>query len=67
MIPPSKLAALGGLLHDVGKFRQRARWHLNEPVNHAEQGADWVAERVVPRLRFLSEQERRQLVEVVRG
>jgi len=64
MIPPSKLVALGGLLHDVGKFRQRAYWSDRRP--HEFHGADWVKERVAPRLQFLSDEERRQLVDVVR-
>lgn len=56
--------AVAGLLHDVGKFRQRAQWGLRR--SHQDHGAEWVRDSVVPRLRFLSSQQRDQLVQVVR-
>ncbi|MCX7691664.1 type III-A CRISPR-associated protein Cas10/Csm1 [Thermoflexus sp.] len=57
--------ALIGLLHDIGKFRQRALWGL-ERRPHEEHGAEWTAERLAPRLAFLSPADRRRLVEAIR-
>jgi len=62
-ISPAQLAALGGLLHDIGKFRQRAFW--SERRSHEDHGGRWTGDKVLPRLRFLTDQERGQLVEVV--
>jgi CRISPR-associated protein Csm1 len=63
MTSGAKLVALGGLLHDIGKFRQRAFW--SERRSHEDHGRRWTEEKVLPRLRFLTDQERGQLVEVV--
>ena len=63
MTPERTLVALGGLLHDIGKFRQRAFW--SERRSHEDHGRRWTEEKVLPRLRFLTDQERGQLVEVV--
>ena len=57
--------ALIGLLHDLGKFRQRARWG-QERRPHEEQGADWVAQRLAPRLKFLSPEDRQRLASAIR-
>jgi CRISPR-associated protein Csm1 len=57
--------ALIGLLHDIGKFRQRARWG-QERRPHEEQGADWVAQRLAPRLKFLSPEDRQRLASAIR-
>jgi CRISPR-associated protein Csm1 len=57
------LATLAGLLHDVGKFRQRAFWA--ERRTHEEHGHQWVRQSVLPRLRFLSDQQGIQLEQAV--
>lgn len=57
--------ALAGLLHDIGKFRQRARWGADRRP-HEEQGAEWVAERLAPNLTFLPPEDRRRLIEAIR-
>ncbi len=57
--------ALCGLLHDIGKLRQRAYWG-RERRPHDEQGADWTAQRLAPRLRFLSSADRGRLVNAIR-
>ncbi len=56
--------ALIGLLHDVGKFRQRAHW--DERLSHEEHGARWLEAVLAPRLTFLSPQDHHRLVEAVR-
>jgi len=57
--------ALAGLLHDIGKFRQRAFWN-EERRPHDEQGAEWVARRLAPAWTFLPPEDRRRLVEAIR-
>ncbi|GBD09429.1 CRISPR-associated protein Cas10/Csm1 [Candidatus Thermoflexus japonica] len=57
--------ALIGLFHDIGKFRQRALWR-QERQPHEEQGADWVAWRLAPRLTFLPPEDRSRLVAAIR-
>ncbi|MDR7437064.1 MAG: type III-A CRISPR-associated protein Cas10/Csm1 [Armatimonadota bacterium] len=59
----AELVALAGLLHDIGKFRQRAFW--SERQNHEGHGRRWAEDRLLPRLQFLNEQERRQIAEAV--
>jgi len=55
--------ALAGLLHDIGKFVQRARWGKRK--RHEKWGAEWVAQKVLPRLSFLSEQQRREITDLI--
>jgi CRISPR-associated protein Csm1 len=62
-VSPAQLAALGGLLHDIGKFRQRAFW--SERRSHEDHGRRWTEQKVLPRLRFLTDQEKSQLAEAV--
>lgn len=57
------LAALGALLHDIGKFRQRAFW--SERRTHQAHGKDWIEKAVLPRLKFLSAEERCRVAEMV--
>ena len=63
MIAEAKLAALAGLLHDIGKFRQRAFW--SERRNHQDHGRNWVQTALLPRLQFLGESEKQQIAEAV--
>jgi CRISPR-associated protein Csm1 len=63
MISASKLVALGGLLHDIGKFRQRAYW--SERRTHQDHGDRWVRDHLLPRLAFLDDREREQLEQAV--
>jgi len=56
--------ALAGLLHDVGKFRQRAHW--GDRIPHEEHGARWVADVLAPRLSFLGPDEQHRLREAIR-
>ena len=56
--------AFAGLLHDVGKFRQRAHW--GDRLPHEEHGARWVAEVLAPRLSFLDSSEQHRLREAIR-
>ncbi len=63
MIEEPKLVAIAGLLHDIGKFRQRAYWGARQ--NHQSHGRQWVEQEVLPRLRFLTDPQRRQVAEVV--
>ena len=57
--------ALAGLLHDIGKFRQRAFW-AEEKLRHEEHGARWVEDALLPRLTFLEANERHRLVAAIR-
>ncbi len=57
--------ALAGLLHDIGKFRQRAFWDVGGP-SHEEQAAQWVEQELLPRLAFLPREDRRRLVAAIR-
>jgi len=57
--------ALAALLHDIGKFRQRALWG-KERQPHDQQGADWVEDIVVPKLNFLSDTDKKRLEQAVR-
>lgn len=57
------VAAGAGLLHDIGKFRQRARW--SERRTHQVHGHEWVCEHVLPRLAFLDAQARDQVAQAV--
>lgn len=59
------IAVLAALLHDIGKFRQRAFWG-KERLAHDQQGADWVRSRLVSKLNFLSEEDKHRLVQAVR-
>lgn len=59
----NQLVALSGLLHDLGKFRQRAFW--GERKRHEEHGAEWLSQTVLPRLNFLTEQERTEIAQIV--
>lgn len=59
----AKLAALAGLLHDIGKFRQRAFW--TERRNHQDHGGSWAESTLLPRLQFLTDPEKRQIAEAV--
>ncbi|MDR7610122.1 MAG: type III-A CRISPR-associated protein Cas10/Csm1 [Armatimonadota bacterium] len=63
MSSQAKLAALAGLLHDIGKFRQRAFW--TERRNHQGHGRDWAERTLLPRLQFLTDPEKRQIAEAV--
>ncbi len=63
MIEEAKVATIAGLLHDIGKFRQRAFW--GERRNHQRHGREWVEQTVLLRLGFLTDQQRRQVAEVV--
>lgn len=56
--------ALAGLLHDLGKFRQRARWDERRP--HEDHGADWARDVLLPKLPFLDPNARERLVAAVR-
>jgi len=58
-----RTALLGALLHDIGKFKQRAE---GEQIAHERLGADWVVEQLIPRLLFLSDEERKDLEDVIR-
>ena len=58
--------ALAGLLHDIGKFRQRALWGQSPPQRHELHGAAWVAEHIAPRLAFLEAHEQERLVAAIR-
>jgi CRISPR-associated protein Csm1 len=55
--------AIAGLAHDIGKFRQRAFW--GERKRHETHGAEWLAKFVLPRLTFLTEQERTEIAQTV--
>lgn len=57
------VVALAGLLHDIGKFRQRALW--GERKRHEEHGAEWLSEKVLPRLKFLDERQRSEITQSV--
>lgn len=57
------LAVLTGLLHDIGKFRQRAFW--GERKRHEEHGAEWLKGKVLPRLKFLTEQQTEEILQAV--
>lgn len=59
------IAVLAALLHDIGKFRQRAFWG-KERRAHDQQGADWVKSCLVPKLNFLSTEDKQRLVQAVR-
>ena len=54
---------LGALLHDIGKLKQRAE---GKRVAHERLGADWLRGALVPRLSFLTHEERTDLENVVR-
>ncbi len=58
--------ALAGLLHDIGKFRQRAFWDQGTHLPHEEQGAAWVEATLLPRLTFLPSEDRRRLAAAIR-
>lgn len=57
------LVALSGLFHDIGKFRQRALWGERKP--HEKHGAEWLKEKVLPRLNFLTDQQRTEIHQTV--
>lgn len=59
----AKLAALAGLLHDIGKFRQRAFWA--EHRSHEHHGRQWVEQQLLPRLRFLTDPQKQQVLDAV--
>ena len=65
MISDRTIVALEGLFHDIGKFRQRARW--TERKRHETHGSEWLQQEVVGRLQFLSDQERKQILQAVEG
>lgn len=57
--------ALAALLHDIGKFHQRAFWgRKREP--HDQQGARWVESCLAPKLEFLSDENKREVADAVR-
>ena len=59
------IVVLAALLHDIGKFRQRAFWG-RERRAHDQQGADWVKSCLVPKLNFLPPEDKHRLVQAVR-
>ncbi len=59
----SKQVALAGLLHDIGKFQQRALW--GERKRHEVYGAEWVKTHLLPRLRFLTDQQRNEIAQAI--
>ncbi len=63
MTPNAWVVAMAGLLHDIGKFRQRARW--SERRNHQYHGHQWVCDRILPHLTFLDVQARYQVAQAV--
>ena len=56
------VTAIGALWHDVGKFRQRAYW--GEVKKHEAHGVEWL-ESLLTRVRFLTDGEKRTVLEVV--
>ncbi|MFA0774231.1 MAG: hypothetical protein KEFWMYNX_002269, partial [Candidatus Fervidibacter sp.] len=54
---------IAGLAHDIGKFRQRALW--GERKRHETHSSEWLTQTVLPRLTFLTEQERTEIAQVV--
>jgi len=59
----AKKVALMGLLHDIGKFSQRAFW--GERKRHEEHGSEWLETHVLPKLKFLSDQQKEEIYQVV--
>jgi len=58
-----RIVAIGALLHDIGKIKQRAE---KKRVVHEQLGADWARDALIPRLHFLSREERTDLENVIR-
>ncbi|HID08013.1 MAG TPA: HD domain-containing protein, partial [Armatimonadetes bacterium] len=57
------IITLAGLLHDIGKFRQRALWKL-ERKRHSDHGAEWFSDALLNRLHILNDADR--IVDIIR-
>jgi CRISPR-associated protein Csm1 len=57
------IVAMAGMVHDIGKFRQRARW--SDRMTHEDHGRQWVEDRLLPRVRFLNTGQKSQIAQAV--